>query len=334
VQVSFLANNYDGDNCTGIDVCCNEWALLSAPLDDIFLTVVVPFYLTIPDLVRLSTVSRRYRTLFRLSSQANSSLSTMLRRDSVISLHEGGTGHGSIQFMNHLPTVRGNFSSLSANQVSTTTSIMEDPWLVAELQSATFRRRGLVHLDLEHNTVEGNQRIFSIFQTRRARFRGNPFGTNLDSRRASGRTRFVCFNESNENIYCHWIDHSGTLTIREGDCRPPRTPTQDPSAVTVLGQGSLSFLEGPDYPPNVFSHSSFLYHSFALCFQEGGPPFAIYQTRRGWRVGRYEHCHIISILPGGQIEEMHCPNGPPHDVRSLYQIDHLTTQLERYLIIL
>jgi hypothetical protein len=41
VQASLLANNDNGNKSTGINVCCNEWALLSPTLDDIFLTVVV-----------------------------------------------------------------------------------------------------------------------------------------------------------------------------------------------------------------------------------------------------------------------------------------------------
>jgi hypothetical protein len=321
VLASFLADNDDGDNnSTGIDLCCNEWALLNSPLDDIFLTVVLPSYLTIPDLVRLSAVSRRYRKLFKSSGQANRALSTMLRRDSMWSIREGGICRGDIQLMNHLPTLRGNFVSLS-NKMPTTT--MEDPWLVAELRSAASRRRGLVHLNLEHNTVEENRSVVSHFQARDDVFLRTPFARNRVGR-YSGRARFVCFNESNENVYCHWIDFSGTLTIREGDCKPPRTTAQD-AAVNVLDRGSFLW---PGCPSNVFSHSTYLYHSFALCLQEGGPPFAIYQARRGWQVGDYDHFHVISILPGGQIEELHC-NGP-HDVRSLYRFDLLTRQLEHF----
>jgi hypothetical protein len=78
-------------------------------------------------------------------------------------------------------------------------------------------------------------------------------------------------------------------------------------------------------------------HSFALSFQEGGIPFCIYKQKRSWHRtttrGVTMPIHAIAILPGGEVEELHCGSTFTFDrggwfTAGLYQfVDRNTGQL-------
>ena len=320
----------------------NEWAVLAPPLNDIFLSVIIPCYLTIGDLASLSSVSQRYHKVFRLTESTNASLfADILKRDAA------HFANGRFKYMDQLPT----FGSC----ITPEEALVEDPSLVASLRSPALRRRRLVLLNTsntsaqeagryttnrndagEHNeNDEDDHHLAVISEFRSKRFLR--FTRSRDQANHLGKARFLCLNETERNIFCHWINFDGNMIVRNGDCIPPWQTERNNGSRRQGGtckddesksnrRSSIVVTPSIDFPNHVFSHQSYVNHSFALCLEEGGPPFAIYQIRRchftrvrllaGVGPEGLEHCHAIAIVPTKapgnaaqcpvSIEELHC----------------------------
>jgi hypothetical protein len=227
----------------------NVWASLPVPLFDLFVQDIVPVYLTVEDLIHLSRVSRRYLELFSpRTAFGRKILTRQLLRDSQWGNDPTAVGSPYYSVVPQLPS----FGSLSPEE-----SIREDPLLVAQLKKAASRRRGLIHIrrhdnvaartDNNNNTSNDNnnnnleplelqlQRIVVQFKAKRdtdimriARMYHVPPRAN---------TEFLCINKCGVDVYCHWIDHTGNILVRDGD-RIPSHPdpytTHNPSSSFVV----------------------------------------------------------------------------------------------------
>ena len=383
------------------DLECWWWSTLESPLCDIFLSVIVPKFLSIQDLINLSEVSHRYHELFQItrpSTQelAQGSTTSLTKEGSTAAtldgsktktLREGSIGktstqagkvllasilkrdavhrhitqhyHDHVQHIDQLPT----YGSCRTPEQA----LLEDPLLVATLRSAALRRRRLINIrvndritpttdvgssrnnnendDSNVNNIEEEtdylvNGIISKFRAKPRRMHQRIFlqgGTDRRRRieqrhhqqQHSGKTRFICVNETSIPIYCHWINFDGQMLVRDGDCIPPLVQNQssrlqeEQGTASTTGRTSvlMNTTLSNDMASNIFSHESYINHSFALCLEEGGRPFAIYQIRRCYfariRTERnlngggdgnnnnnnaplhqaIEHCHAIAIVP-------------------------------------
>ena len=320
----------------------NVWATLPAPLCDWFL--LVPNYLTLQELVRLSAVSRRYREVFCLANHTDNQqikkiLASLLQREAVHPTRAVIGGH-YVQICDQLPSI-GNRSVAE--------SLQQDPLAVAKLRKAALRRRKLV---LIKDTVKPE-----MLSTNPTRLDITPWQFSLDTlfrdfhpklptemlhqveelgidtrfTSLQDKTKFICSNQSGVDLYCHWIDYGGHLRIQPGDCVPSYT-TMDgsppPPSAAAVGTSSppvssfhVEHIQDNTWsqPPHIFIHSTMSSHAFALCYQEGGPPFAIYQCRRTWHAvrGLIKHVHAIAVMPGGHIQELHCNTARNDAARSM-----------------
>mmetsp|Transcript_3308 Transcript_3308/g.3753 ORF Transcript_3308/g.3753 Transcript_3308/m.3753 type:complete len:427 (-) Transcript_3308:84-1364(-) len=271
------------------------WSSLPFPLSDLLLQEIAPKYLTVKDLLHLGAVSKKYKDLLGpKTEQGNRILGEILRQQAkkyhLIS--------GELLFAEQLPTI----GNLSVEE-----SLKEDALWVARLQVPALGRRRLLLLP----TAETKEQELHLRETI-AKFSPKPIpelrAVYLKYRSlncASPNTEFLGVNLTGVDVYCHFIDgQSRWMLVRDGDRVPP-APDQAArvQSFVVKGEDNLAL-------SYVFRHSSSISHSFALCFQEGGPPFAIYQQRRGWYHGmvgdRVRHTHAIAIHPGGTIQELYC----------------------------
>ena len=275
------------------------WAALSFPLSDIFLHEIAPKFLTIRDFLSLGAVSRRYKDLLGPKTAQGS------RILGHIILHSARhyAASGELLYIEQLPTI-GDFSVEE--------SLAENPILVAQLRQSALRRRSIktFPMDVENYSEQDWAQQQEVISQHRAKS-SNEIRTVVRKYRRTipmrkPNSKFLGVNLSGVNIYIHWIDRHGHIIVRDGDCVPPHRDQNQSQPESFVVPGT---------PQNVFDHWSFLYHSFAICFSEGGPPFAIYQQRRGYcsRVGQGFHAHAIAILPGGRVHELHCDvQGRPH----------------------
>jgi len=322
----------------------NVWETLPVPLIDLFVQEIVNEYLEVEDLVHLSGVSHRYRIIFRckpaLQELLNKPpheqqqqqqqqqqqhgpriLASMLRRDAVVS--ESAT----FRIREQLPSI----GNLSVEE-----SIEHDPLTVAQMRKAALRRRKLILIEsMEAETSTGDstdahvpadwkqqlQPILDTFKptslnqmvqsTRQYLSNVNPTRMPLEH-----RTEFICINVSGEDLYCHWIDDDGDILPRDGDHLPTAAATRHPFPLHLQPSFDVEHNTGTEVvgcPPHIFCHATVLSHAFAICRQQGGPPLAIYQSRRVWHWlrgysagSRTHHVHSIVILPGIKIQELHC----------------------------
>ena len=312
----------------------NVWASLPVPLCDVYLHSMVAQYLTVPDLLRLSAVSRRYRELFDCSSNASSTsgstctgatskpgrkiLAAQLRRDAR---HKHPPESGSYYTVcDVLPTL----GNLTVDE-----SLEQDPWTVAQLRKAALRRRKLVLIQEKTVRVDEQEEVTSATRDSKqeqlqeilANFRPKAIQDMVGTAERYGldghnsplqlQTEFICINQSGQDLFCHWINDDGQILVREGDYLPPESsttpllPKQVPPSFWVEHRDHRT-----DIPPHIFCHASLTSHSFALCRQPGGTPFAVYQSRRVWHWhkirGRPTQVHAIAVLPGGTIQELQC----------------------------
>ncbi|CAB9523091.1 expressed unknown protein [Seminavis robusta] len=317
----------------------NVWASLPVPLCDIFVQEIAPQYLTVEDLIRLSGLSRRYRELFRPTNSSSSSgcscssgtkiLQAQLLRDSSWNSTVKNVRTPHYRTIHQLPTI----GSLTPEE-----SIREDPLLVAQLRNAALRRRALVHIRL-FDTTHQNSDSTTNATTNAADQQEEENNNSIDyyepldvqlhhilSQHKAKRdtdimriarmyhvppranTEFLCINRSDRDVWCHFIDHSGRLAIRDGDGISSMTQVTQQQNDDYLS----SFVVPPDgrLPQNVFRHISALSHAFGFCWQEGGPPFLIYQQNRSWHRtttrGVTMPIHAIALHPGGVVEELQC----------------------------
>ena len=306
------------------------------------LVPLVPHYLTIQDLVRLSAVSRRYREVFDLSSTSanyhplKQILASLLQREAV---HTSNDSTSRFKISDQLPSI-GNLSVAE--------SLQQDPLTVAKLRKAALKRRKLVRIEERAHTVAGGNKTTVLditpwpmaLNTLLNRFRPSMISEMIHNLQDLGigtrftslqdKTKFICVNRSGVDLYCHWIEYGGSLRIEAGDYIPSHT--------TIDGSGAHTSDAAPpppvasfvvehnsrdntwSQPPHIFNHSTMSTHAFALCYQQGGPPFAIYQCRRSWHAwrGLTKHVHAIVVLPGGHIRELHCDasrNGATNSIR-------------------
>ena len=106
-------------------------------------------------------------------------------------------------------------------------------------------------------------------------------------------TRFLLVNETNANVWVHWIDGSGAPLARDGDCVPPVRANQrlgsfggDPYAAPDREFSSFHLTNGHFYQRSEVSHA------FVVCARENGPPLLVYQQRRAF-------CPIV-VIPTGE----------------------------------
>lgn len=311
----------------------NPWETVPVPLSDILLQDLAPNYLTMQDLVHWSMVSRRYKELLGVSSSFSGADSGNNSSNSNSTLFGGGNrilatilkrqctgqinGSSMVAYEDQLPTI----GNLSVEE-----SLQEDPVLVAQLHKPAMRRRRLIrlHYPLSVNKIADDeqqrqeimrlrlQELVSQFRPKTQR----ELAQKLREQNAGVQdfrqpmTSFICVNHSGQDIYCHWIDHDSHMTVREGDCVPSVPNGATGTNNTMLH--SYQIEDRQELPAHVFCHTSVSSHSFALCFTEGGSPFAIYQQRRSWyptRTGEFSTrmpTHAIQILPGGIVKEVHC----------------------------
>ncbi|CAB9524253.1 expressed unknown protein [Seminavis robusta] len=267
----------------------NVWAELPIPLSDIFQQEVAP-YLKVVDFVHLSAVSRRYQILFGATGSQGSTkpLADLLRREA----DHHPPGGGSLYYTNQLPTI---------GKLTVEESLQEDPLLVAQLRKGAMRRRKLILLhypsqrnhddsdddsdddEHQHGLDEGSQlqlrTVIRSFLPKNYvelnRIRAEFYQRVGSSEAPCGSTSFVAVNLSGVDIYCHWIDFDGEVTVRDGDRIPPGPNGNEQQPSFVVNHNSNQHSN----PRHVFEHGSYVTHAFALCFQSGGPPFAIYQPR-------------------------------------------------------
>lgn len=273
------------------------WDFLSFPLSDIFLNEIVPKFLTLRDFLNLGAVSKRYREVLGPKTVLGN------RIVGKITLHSARhyTAGGDLLYTEQLPTI---------GQSSVEESLAENAILIAQLRQSALQRRSIItfpassgeNLSVQHRT----QRIISQhrpkswedIQTVRSKYRGIVPTSPPES-------RFVVVNLSGVNIYIHFIAQDGLVLVRDGDCVPPHRDQNQ-------SQPESFIVRGTETPHHVFYHHSTLYHSFAICFNEGGPPFAIYQQRRGYLRSRRNawldglHAHAIAVLPGARVQELYC----------------------------
>jgi hypothetical protein len=223
------------------DVDRNAWASLSVPLFDIFLQDIVPCYLTVEDLLKLSEVSRRYYELFSpLTAYGKRILSKQLLRDSQWGNDPTAVDSPYYSIVPQLPS----FGTRSPEE-----SIQDDPLLVAQLRNAALRRRSLIHIRLHDNVATRTENSTNNFEPLELQLQRivvqYKAKRDIDIMRIArmyhvpprANTEFLCINKSGVDVYCHWIDHSGRMLVRDGD-RIPSHPnpctTQYPSSSFVV----------------------------------------------------------------------------------------------------
>jgi len=306
----------------------NIWATLPVPWSDIFWHEIIPF-LHVEDFVPLSAVNRRYAQLlgkqprFTNSSDeiplSHKTLSQLLLREARQE-YETHHHHDSrrVTCRNQLPTL-GNLSESE--------SLKQNPWGVAQLRHAALRRRRLVRLEYndsqrldatlqtEASVALVQQQLAPIFQTFQPQSERQIIQAlrqyDLDGTATGNvtpRTDFICINQSNTVVYCHWIDFDGTMLVREGDRiepwphadgGPDATNDNNNSHDINYFQKQFTRRQGQALtevlPPHIFRHCSMASHSFALCRESGGRPFAIYQQRRCWDrvIDNASHAHAL-----------------------------------------
>lgn len=329
------SNNNHNESRTN-DSNNNVWATLPNPIVDIWLFDIVPNYLCPIDLQNLSLVNHRYNELFGYQTNtAKHILIQMIQRDN----NDGQQGQfqtlSLVKVIDQLPAI---------GKLSSEESLQYDPWFISQLIEPAKKRRGLIKLQIlplqsqqqqqqqlqqqvsdTNVTYEENlqlelqqiyeqykpitsQQILKVIQERLPYIQSS----RLISTSFRKGTKFLCMNQSGHNIYCHFIDSNGNLTIRDGDCIPPMQ-----TAITATTPENLTIdVTTTTLPPYIFCHQTHVSHSFALCYQEGGPPFAIYQIRQQWKLCTERtpnirfcesvHIHAISIFPGGIVKELNC----------------------------
>jgi len=287
-------------------------ANLSPPWNDL-LSKEVAKYLTLQDFVRLGAVSKKYRALLGTETkEGNRLLRNILQKS-----QNHYTETGELLYTEQLPTL---------GEWSEEESLQHNPVLVARLRNSARRRRSLILFP--HNDQD-SQEIRAQRKQVVSRYRAVNFGKYYKNVRDAQKqyphlrfhppwTKFVAVNLSGVNVYIHFIDSNGTIAPRDGDCIQPcanetlasYTPPHGPNDGSTLYHSIEMRRDRPaaEMPPHVFYHRSMIFHSFALCFEKGGPPFAIYQQRRAHKDLSYSlrHIHAISILPGGIIRELNC----------------------------
>lgn len=234
----------------------NVWESLNSPLCDLYLQVIVPQYLNVQDLLQLAAVSRRYRELFHCTRGCSKNnipgktmLVALLRRDAQYTHHIPG-----YKMYDQLPTI----GNLSVKE-----SLEQDPLAVAQLRTAALRRRRLLLLENNDAADESQiqlEPILTSFQ---------PTERNIAR---YYQTKFVCMNLSGADVFCHWIDHDGQISVRdEGDCLPSAVDGKQPTSFAMTYSRSRN---SHGCPPHILCHGTYTSHSFALCRHEGGTPFA------------------------------------------------------------
>lgn len=271
------------------------WSSLPFPLSDLLLQEIAPKYLTVKDLLHLGAVSKKYKDLLGPKTEQGNRILGEIVRQQAKTYHPIS---GELLFEEQLPTI----GNLSVEE-----SLKEDALWVIRLQVPALGRRRLLLLP----TAETKEQKIHLRETV-AKFSPKPIpelrAVYLKYRSlncTSPKTEFLGVNLTGVDVYCHFIDgQNRRMLVRDGDRIPPAPDqTVQVQSFVVKGEDDLALRY-------VFRHSSSISHSFALCFQEGGPPFAIYQQRRGWyhsMVGdRVNHTHAIAIHPGGTIQELYC----------------------------
>ena len=144
-------------------------------------------------------------------------------------------------------------------------------------------------------------------------------------------TQFLLLNESDVPIYCHWINFDGEIEVRPGDRVEPR---QQP----LTRGGYLLGINNEPLPAGVFSHTSVVSHSFAICREAGGPPIACYQQRRSYlpfsfgRTWVIQHVHGVAVRRGAdgqlKVQELACVDrrllqSAPADAQTRASFDHI-----------
>lgn len=278
----------------------NVWETLPCPLRDILLHEVAPKYLAIPDLLNLSGVSKQYQSLFGPKTLAGNRLLGQLLLQNAKHFDPITK---QLLYTDQLPTI---------GAMSVEESLEDDAFLVWKLSLPAKRRRALILLPPSVDESEERQmQLQDLVSTFRPKTSAD-FLWMIEKYHCQHRrpaSQFLGINLSGVDIYCHWIDHTGQIVPREGDHIPPK-PSDQPQTPTSMRMHATR--EIPEQP-FVFRHFSEIQHAFALCFQEGGAPFAIYRQHRGWKSFSFRsqrhhktHIHAIAILPGGIVQELYC----------------------------